>query len=168
MIKRFLTGILSVASLLLLVSCSATNVKEANEKVFTSDGMHITLTEGFKEKEMEGYTACYDSPEIAVFTLKETGDNITTMTVLDYAQLVLSANASKSPKNIETIDGIPSMEYTYTNETTNVEYQYLTFMYKAADAFWLVQFTCKTEDYEADKPYFINWAKTVTFDNVTE
>lgn len=164
MFKRILACILTAASLLLFAGCGTKNVKEAKDKTFSVEGMNITLTGGFSKKDMEGYTACFDSSEIAVFALRETADGISAMSLLEYAALVLKANASKSPSGIETIDGMTCLEYTWTNETTQTEYKYLTFLYKAPDAFWMVQFSCKTADYEADKPYFVKWAKTVRFD----
>lgn len=160
--KKILACILAAASLLLFAGCGTTNVKEAGEKTFSVDGMNITLTKGFTKTDMEGYTACFDSSEIAVFALKESADSA--LSLLDYAAMILKANESKTPGNIEMIDGIPSIEYTYKNETENAEYKYLTFLYKAPDAFWAVQFSCRAADYEENKPFFVKWAKTVSFE----
>lgn len=160
--KKILACILSAASLLLFAGCGTTNVKKAKEKTFSVDGMNITLTKGFTKTDMEGYTACFDSSEIAVFALKESADS--TLSLLDYAASILEANKSKTPSNIEMLDGVPTIEYTYKSDADNAEYKYLTFMYKAPDAFWAIQFACKTADYEENKPFFVKWAKTVSFE----
>lgn len=160
--KRFVALLLIAVSVLALASCGS--VIDADAKDFSGEGMTITLTEGFTETKMDGYTLCYDSKEIAVFALKESfslaagfGD----YTLAEYADLVHTANAARNPGDITDIEGLTCMEYTFDNNGT--VYSYLSVMYKASDAFWLVQFTCKQADYEAFKPHMITWAKSVKF-----
>mgnify|MGYP002669826190 CR=1 FL=1 len=136
----------------------------AEKKVFSAEGMQITLTEAFSKSEMEGYTACFDSREVAVFVLKEPfslGEGLNELSLDDYAQMVLEANSSKSADRIEEIEGRPFMEYAFYNSDTKEEYTYLAAMYKGPDAFWMVQFSCRTGQYEQYRPFFLEWAKTV-------
>ena len=161
--KKLLSLVLVLVLLVALVSCG-----KAQPKTFTSSGMSITLTSAFKENPQEGYTTCYDSAKVAVFVLKESFSiqpGVENLTLDEYAALVRQSNASKSPSEITTQDGIYSMEYTFLNESENQTYSYYCTMFKSSDAFWLVQFACKEGDYASYKETFLNWAKTITFDS---
>lgn len=141
-------------------------VYKADEEVFKADGLEITLTEAFTETDMEGFTACYDSSEVAVFVLKEDYASIPQLSDLsleEYADLVHEANADRSPDAITETDGLTSMEYEFYNEDDSTNYKYFSTMFKGEDAFWLVQFAVDADDYEEYKPYFIEWAKSVKF-----
>lgn len=138
----------------------------AEKQEFSSNGMSITLTKGFKETSQQGYTVCFDSSRAAVFALKEEftlAEGLGDLTLKEYCDLVFQSNADKSPEHGDDINGNPTMIYQFYNEDTKVEYHYLAVMYKASDAFWLVQFACDVEHAEEYEPYFIEAAKTVTF-----
>lgn len=139
---------------------------ENTSKIFTAEDMQITLTEKFSEIEFEGYTSCYDSNDIAVFTLKEDfslfeggGENYS---LEDYAELV-KINNGLTDDSLGTIDGLPYIEYEAQNPDNNITYYYVTFMYKTDNAFWIVCFTTEVSNSEKYIPQFIDWAKSVTF-----
>lgn len=164
--KKLFSLLLVAVMLLSLAGCFSTSVVDADEAVFTKAGMEITLTEGFTETEMEGFTACYDSTEVAVFVLKEDFSSVTgfaDLSLADYADLVHQANSSKSPDAITEVDGLTTMEYDFYNEEEGNNYRYFATMFKGSDAFWLIQFASLDADYEEYKPYFIEWAKTAKF-----
>ena len=56
--KKIVLIILSAVLLLSAVSC--TDLLKPQEKVFSSNGMSITLTTEFNEASIEGYTVCYE------------------------------------------------------------------------------------------------------------
>lgn len=152
---------------LLLFSFVACNIP-VTAKDFSSNGMTITLTSEFKEANIEGYTACYESKNVAVFVLKESFslfEGAEDMSIDEYAELVRKANSSKSPSEISKSNDLVSFEYDFLNEQENQVYSYISFMYKGDDAFWLVQFACKEESYGTLIQSFIDWAKTVKFDS---
>ena len=159
--KRIVCVLLIAVLALSLASCM-----EPSPKEFTSNGMSITLTDRFVENTYEGYTVCYDSSDAAVFALKEAFTlqaGLGELSLDEYAQLVYQANSSKSPETVAKEDGLTIMEYSFLNEAENQTYRYLATMFKAEDAFWLVQFACVEDDYEAKRPLFMEWAKSVTF-----
>ena len=161
--KKIISCLLAVLILFSFAACAT-----GAEKEFTSNGMTLTLTDEFRETTYEGYTVCYESKDVAVFVLKESFSlqaGLGDMSIDDYAELVYKANASKSPSDISKEDGLISFEYSFLNEQENQTYSYYSAMYKGTDAFWLVQFACKEDLYEAKRPTFIEWAKTVTFDS---
>lgn len=142
------------------------NPFSAEEKLFSSDGMEITLTKAFRKTSVDGYTVCYDSSKVAVFALKEAfslAEGLEEMTLDDYRKLVLQANESKNPQRGEDIDSIQTMVYNFYNQEKNTEYRYLSAMYKAGDAFWLVQFACEKDVFDEYQPHFVEAAKSVAF-----
>ncbi len=159
--KKFLSLLFAVVMLVSLTSCMT-----ASPKDFTCEGMTVTLTDRFKETEYEGYTVCYGSPDVMVIVLKESFSlqaGLDQMTLDEYAKLVLQANASKSPSEITKHEGFQSMEYDFLNEKENQTYSYFSTMFKGPDAFWLIQFACKTEDYDANKDTFLTYANSIKF-----
>lgn len=135
-------------------------------KVFSENGMSITLTNEFKESEAENYTNCYDSANVAIFALKEEFsllDGSEDYTLEEYGNLVLKSN-NHSSAELKEIDGLTGFEYEFTNPDTNDEYQYFSFVYKSEDAFWLVQFATPEENEEEYRSKITQWAKTVSFE----
>lgn len=164
--KKIVLIILSAVLLLSAVSC--TDLLKPQEKVFSSNGMSITLTTEFNEASIEGYTVCYESKDVAVFILKEAFSlqaGLENQTVDYYAELVRNANMSKAPGEIKKYNGLTYLEYDHLNEEKGVTYRYFTTMFKGTDAFWLVQFACDKNEFADKRQDFINWANTVAFAN---
>lgn len=159
--KKFLSLLLAAVMLFGLTSCM-----KATPKDFTCEGMTVTLTNRFKEANYEGYTVCYQSSDMIVIVLKESFSlqaGLDQMTVEEYANLVRQANTSKSPSELTKHENFYSMEYTFLNEQENQTYSYFTTMFKGTDAFWMIQFASKEEDYAAHKDTFLEFANSVKF-----
>lgn len=159
--KKILCCLLVVLFLFSLTACGGESAKE-----FTSNGMTVTLTDAFQETNYEGYTVCYESKDVAVFVLKESfsiQEGFGDLSLDDYAELVYAANASKNPSAVAKEDGLTVMEYSFLNQQENQTYSYYSAMFKGTDAFWLVQFACVEDKYEAKRDTFVEWAKTVEF-----
>jgi hypothetical protein len=79
--------------------------------------------------------------------------------------LLLEANNHSTTK-IKDIEGLTGFEYEATSPDDNETYRYISFIFKAEDAFWMVQFATNTKI--TDKYYsdIIKWAKSISFDNV--
>jgi hypothetical protein len=138
---------------------------EGAEKTYTYDNMSLTMTENFREISYTGFDVCYESADVAVFCIKEPftlAEGIEDLTLDDYAELTLEANAAQNP-TLKDVDGIPVMEYTYYNEDTELTYAYFSALYKSGDAFWVVQFACNEELYAENEASLVKWAKSVTF-----
>jgi hypothetical protein len=162
--KKVLAFTLVIVMLFSLTSCMKSGL-EGDEKIYTYDNMSITLTNGFREMAYAGFTVCYDSADVAVFCIKEPftmAEGIEDLTLEEYADLTLKANATQNP-TLHEFDGIPMMKYTYHNEETDVTYAYISAMYKSGDAFWAIQFACAADVYDENEATFIKWAKSVVF-----
>lgn len=140
---------------------------DVKPKTFSCDGMSITLTEVFREAEIENFTAAYDSKDVAVFALKEPFalyDGLEAYTVEQYMDLVIEANglSSAEPK---TVEDLTFCKYNRANPETGVAYTYFAYVYKADDAFWLVQFATADKNVEAYTEEITEFAKSVEFAN---
>ena len=161
--KKILALITVIVMSLSLASCSLFDVRNSPKKTFEADGMSITLTTAFSEEDYEGYTACYDSHQVAVFVLKEDVDDFEDgLTLEEYADLLVLANADSGAEKSKEKDMI-TMEYEAVSGEDNEKYTYFGVVYEGSDAFWMVQFVCKSSKYEDFKPDFIKWAESVSF-----
>lgn len=157
--KRIISVVLLLAMVLTFAGCSV------KDKVFTCEELSVTLTEEYFETEMEGYNACFDSANVAVFVLKEEFnlmEGFEDYTLEQYANLVMQANSARNPERADK-DGLIGIKYSFFNSEENQNYTYWASLYKADDSFWMVQFVCKAEEYEKYESYFVERAKTVTF-----
>ena len=172
--KKLLALLMAAVMLFALAGCAAEEITpppalgllKMERASYIAAGMEIQLPTEFKLLEGTGYTVCYEASTAAVFALRESFDlaeGVADLTLAEYADLVRVANSSKSPSEVKEEDGLLLIEYTYFVETQNADYVYLTTMFKTSDAFWMIQFTCQKENYEAYRPHFIEWAKSVTF-----
>ena len=135
-------------------------------KVFAENGMSITLTNEFRELDVDTFTNCYESDEVAVFALKEEFsmlDGSEDYTLTQYGELVLKNNGMDSFE-LQTADGLTYFEYESTIPDTNDVFTYFSFIFKTDDAFWLIQFATKTEDVKEVSPSIVEWAHSITFE----
>lgn len=147
---------------LTLVSCGA-----FGEKTYTTGRLSITLKGFFTEQSdlVESYDLILISPDTGVMILQETYDEFeqagmdTNMTVLEYAELIMSAN--QFPGEPVQEDGMTY--FTYTKSTDGTDFTYMSFCYRDIDAYWLVQLYCTSEDFETKKPTLMEWARSVSF-----
>jgi len=142
------------------------NVENVEAETFSDNGMSITLTNEFEQIEVENYTNCYESADVAIFALKESfslADGFENYTLKQYGELVLQSNNMPSSK-LKTKDGLTCFEFEYEHSDTNDTYNYFSFVYKSDDAFWLVQFATLEEDVDNYESKIIEWAKSVSFE----
>ncbi len=138
----------------------------SKSKTFQQDEMSITLSSVFEETSVENYTSAYDSPDIAVLTVREDFSLFEgiDLTLNQYAELVISTNG-RSCYVIEE-NGLTYFIYEETVNSTN--YMYFVSVYKSDSAYWIIQFACESEKYDELKDAIIKYAKSVTFDSSAE
>ncbi|MBR7142955.1 MAG: hypothetical protein IKD06_05400 [Clostridia bacterium] len=158
--KKIWLAVLLAASLL-LTSCALFPVEQ---KDFTKGDMTITLTNRFIERQQEGYTVCYDSASMGVFALREefglfeeVGYGAET-SLADYRDLVLQANEVEAEPIGE--DGL--VGFRFTAQSDGQSYTFSAYVYKSTEAFWLLQFVTRTEDFSALQNLILSYAKSVT------
>ncbi len=134
-------------------------------KEFSSKGMRITLTDQFKESTEEGFTACYDSGDVAVFALKEDFsmlNGLENYTVWEYGAAVLEHNGFSLEVQLETREGLTCYERLSTGDD-GVTYHNLTVLYKSSDSFWIIQFVTREKSFDKYEQTIVDWAKSVAF-----
>ena len=149
-----------------MITSGGFSAPKVETKMFSSNGMRITLTNKFVETSIQNYTVCFDSKDVAIFALKEDFnlfDNAENYTLEDYGELVLKNNGFSSDIGLESYNGLTYFEYIFTNPSTSDEYHYFTVLYKADDAFWMVQFATMEKNFEQYQQSFVDWAKSVEF-----
>ena len=161
--KKLIT--LALALIMCLSVFCGCDILTPAEKTFSAKGVSITLDESFAEYDHINFTVAYSSAKVAVFALKEEftlfeGTEYGADTdILTYAELVVDVNGMDA--EISTGNGLTSFTYGYT-ENGN-DYTYFATVHKAPDAFWLIQFAVKAENYESEKDNIIAYAKSITF-----
>lgn len=148
-----------------LVSCSA------DPEVFSWNGLMLTLDSSFTEEKIDEESVAFISyaKMYAVAITYETVESLvdmgydTDMTVAEYASLSLETDGLDA--EIKTADGV--IYYSYESSADGVEYTNMTTVHFYGNAFWLVRFACKTEDFAEAEPQFFAWAKTVTYTKMT-
>ena len=163
--KQFFCRILAAVVLLVFaVSISGCALSAPQEKEFSKDGMTITLTNQFTEKEYVTQTVMYESKDSIGTALKESFSTLedaglrSDITPEEYAELVITNNMLENCQ-VQDKDGTTCFQYDRTVD--GKEFSYLATVHKAPDAFWLIQFACLADDYSEKEPQFMEWAKTV-------
>ena len=139
--------------------------KAPEAKSFSADGMSITLTDNFTEESYSGYTVCYDSKDVAIFVLKEEftlAEGFEDYTLEQYGNLVIEGNGL-TDSQLQTSDGLTYFEYDYEDTANSDTYHYITYVYKADDAFWMIQFATSESDFAKYSSQITNWAKSASF-----
>ncbi len=127
-------------------------------KTFEKDGIKLTLTDKFIEKESEaGFYAYYVSNHCGVVVLKEDfslEEGLANRSLEEYVGNVIANNGHTDiePQNQDDLwfyvkDDNGSRSYSYS--------------YKGSNAFWIVQFLCMTSDAPTLEDQFYLWAKSV-------
>jgi len=132
-------------------------------KTFSVEGITLTLTDEFRTFEAEGFLRCYESPDLAVLVTKEPFsllEGSEEYTLRQYGELVVQA--SDLTATFFDGDGLTGFAYDSVNGETGETFRYKAFVYKTADAFWMVQFVCNESAYVTQKVNFSTWAKSIS------
>ncbi len=177
-LKSFVSLIVVVSFVFSLSGCSFNFLNDLIGKFYEApkeevkiDGLTITLTKAFAKMESEEYDYLYDAKDAAVIVLKQSFaeyEGFIGNSLDEYAEATREANAKHSPSEIKKEDYLTAMEYKAISDVDGKEYTYYAVFYSGSDAFWTIQFFCLSTDYEAYKPYFVEYAKSVTIDKSYE
>lgn len=133
---------------------------QRHEKTFSQSGFTITLTDDFREREDDFFTAVYDSGDMAVFVLKEEfslfGNDRPSLP--EYAGMIIEYAQLDIP--VQEANGLTY--FTYRANAKGKDFRFFSVVYMGSDAYWEVQFCCEAGDYKDLKADFIRFAKSVT------
>lgn len=166
-LKKFSVCIFIVIFSMSFFGCNS----KIKEKVFSKDGISITLTEEFEEKEYYDFNAYYDTEDAQVYIMKESfellkeNDQPTDISLVEYAEIMMETQNLNS--KVEEKDGLTSFYYEKSfldYDKNTVDYLYFAVVFKSDDAYWLLQFACEKNLYGEYEEKFVKWAKSVEFD----
>ena len=140
-----------------LFSSGMFNFGTISEKTFTKEGFEITLTDEFRESELEGFFTCYESKTAFAFVVREEKEIFGDITLDEYADLILDANERTGLKKNEKGDFI---WYSYTDTPDSQELYYLSVCCEGKDHFWVITFSTPEVNQEDFHPKFIQWAES--------
>lgn len=159
-IKYFLSFIALSLMLVILSGCSFMSAKP---KTFTNEGLSITLTDKFYEKELISVTSYYESKQMLVVVIKEKFSQLSQLgvnknsTIEQYLNLVIRTN--KHSSSLEEENDIPYFTYEYSEN--GKDFKYLATATKGSDAFYLVQFCVIEDTYDDLKDDIFEYASTM-------
>ena len=162
-------GIVGKVGTGLLLSKLADSQQKAEKEFVVMGGFSIKLTEAFEEVEADGFTACFGSKDVAVLVLREGFsllEGSADYSVDEYGSLVLKSNQMDASVQLQHQDGLTFFEYDNLNADTKESYHYISFLYKAQDAFWMVQFATPIDSIEDYRSTIMDWADTVAFEGL--
>ena len=191
--KKILSLLLLCALLLPLASCAsdpATADDAFFSAGGMSITLTKAFRETTDPKGKDGYCARFEADGITVRAL-HTGfflaEAFADCTLEEYAETVISSNrimqrqpivydgketsdpadTSEKPeyRRIEpfTEGGLTCLEHVEHDSSSGVDRTVLSVLYKTGTAFWIVQFLCPSDRYEANRPFFMRWASAATF-----
>lgn len=161
--------ILAMAVLLLLGSLCSCFFKSkewhpdddsiGDAKTFEKVGLTITLTDKFEEQSSQvGFDAYYVADFCGVMVLKEEftlEEGLADRPLEEYINNVIKNNG-RADTVAQQKDGLWFYEYTTSNGNFGRSY-----CYKGSDAFYVVQFICRSSDKESLDDMFWSWAHSV-------
>lgn len=129
---------------------------------FTAGQLSLTLDDRFSPREEPGFDAAFGAPGAAVFVRKEPfsqARGMEDMTLEEYGALVMEDNGLDGA--LWPGGGAPHFAYGY--DGPDGPFCCTAYLYKAADAFWLVQFALPAEGADAYEDDVPTWAASVRF-----
>ena len=148
------------------------NLENKTPKIFSCDELSITLTAAFEDSyysdddpDYIGYDFICETEDILVTGAREPFsffEEINVVTLEEYGDFILSINELRDLELKEDGDYI-YFEYDRSFEESGRDVHYYICLYKADEAFWLVQFMTSTKDFAKYSSNIVEWANTVTF-----
>ena len=148
------------------------NLENKTPKIFSCNELSITLTAAFEDSyysdddpDYIGYDFICETEDILVTGAREPFsffEEINVVTLEEYGDFILSINELRHLELKEDGDYI-YFEYDRSFEETDRDVHYYICLYKADEAFWLVQFMTSTKDFAKYSSNIVEWANTVTF-----
>ncbi len=139
----------------------ASQTDAEQDKTFTVRDLSITLTDAFTQADDDDTEASFESDYCGVYLFRDPFEylpEIADWTLEEYAEAIMPDDAELKEK-----DGMPYLEYRYSDEETGNTYYYIVVPVKGRDAFWAVNFATVLDNAVRLRPSIFRWAKSVTF-----
>ena len=140
---------------------------KGNEKVFTENGVKITLTDRFEIFEDPEIVAGFVAEGIEIYIVNDTFDEVPEFkdyTEYEFAQYLLKGDDTSK---ITEIDGDVYIEYIFDSDKGIIQ-AYVVKVSKISNGFLLSHFITNNADAMAYKEHIIKWAKSIEYVGVEE
>lgn len=133
------------------------------EETFTNEGLSITLTNNFYEKEHIAFTSYYESSNMMVVVIKENYSILSSVGITkdssleNYLKTVILAN--KHDSSVKEEDDITYFDY--VSSESGKDFKYVVTAVKGSEAFYLVQFCVVEDTYDDYKDDIFKYAKSL-------
>lgn len=160
---KYLLLVLVLTFFLIILSGCSFSIGFVKEKTFTDEGLSITLTNRFYEKDHIAFTSYYESDKMMVVVIKEdfsllSSVNITkNSTVEEYLDLIIVVNNHNT--SVKEEDDIFYFDYEKTEN--GKEFKYVVTAVKGNQAFYLVQFCVIEDTYDELKQDIFKYASSL-------
>lgn len=154
----------------LLLLCLIFSGCGKNEKLFYSTHLTISIKppEDFRQVEIEGLAAAYESDYMAIRVLRErfesyegVDDRINKDTsALEYAQFLTEVN--KGTEGNAFTEGDLTLFY-FTQSGSEKKFRGAAYVYKSVDSFWTVQFITEKDQFDTYRDQIVEMALSVGF-----
>lgn len=151
-----------------LALASLSGCSSNSGKTYSKNGISITMSSGFNEKDSDSVTYYLESNDVAFTALKEetamfTEKGVTVSSLDNYIELILKANKITDSQVTTLSDGKYKL-FTYEKNINEKDYFYTEVAVKGTDAYWRCIFACNKNDKNKYESKFINWAQTINVD----
>ena len=123
-------------------------------------GVVLTLTDSFEEFDADGFDFSYTCEDVAILGFSEdfeTYPDLKDYTVKEYGELTIEYGGFGSEVKLQEQGGLNYFEF------VSDEYKYFACVYKTENAFWVIQFSTDTAQYDSYRSDFAEWARSVEF-----
>lgn len=133
------------------------------EETFTNEGLSITLTNNFYEKEHIAFTSYYESNNMMVVVIKENYSILSSVGITkdssleNYLKTVILAN--KHDSSVKEEDDITYFDY--VSSEGGKDFKYVVTAVKGSEAIYLVQFCVVEDTYDDYKDDIFEYAKSL-------
>ena len=159
-ITIFLGVIAILLSLIIIVSSCA------GGKTFKHENMRITLSHEFKKTEVEGWEFCYSSDDISVFGKNETLAEYPILegfTLEQYSKMLLTNLNLSGSVTLKKVNDYYYFAYEVEKVSGKIDLTYYVMTYQDDNGFWLMTYSCPSENVEKLSGELFKYADSVRF-----
>lgn len=160
--KKYLSILLVIVAIFMLTGCSS----DPDAKVFKEDDFEITLNNGFQKKSIQGLKYYYENNDMQIgITVNNESKQLFESAGVDfpddvvgYAEFVVSANKLTDSK---VVSKGKYAQFDYKKTVNGREYYYYGTTHRSGDAYWMINFYCRSEKAQEYQKTFEKWASSI-------
>lgn len=136
---------------------------QAGYKLFTSNGIQLTLPNNFYEVKGQSRITFYDEYSVILIERESFTEHpsLSDMSLCEYCKALIESRNIDAP--VKIIDGLFCWEYEVDIPNDDAWYNYFVVTYKTSTDFWIIEFVSDSREAAQHRNSFIAWAKMVEF-----